>query len=61
MSKAITFLLQVSKQLRALALTEPEIGANLRQIADQMETTAVQLRDKDAVENLAPRQPVPTK
>ena len=61
MSKAITFLLQVSKQLRALALTEPEIGANLRQIADQMETTAVQLRDKDAVENLAPNQPVPTK
>jgi len=44
MNEMIAFLLDAAKQLRELALTEPEIAAELRRLTEELEATAVGLR-----------------
>jgi len=44
MNEMIAFLLDAAEQLRELALTEPEIVAQLRRLAEELEATAVGLR-----------------
>ena len=44
MNEMIAFLLDAAEQLRELALTEPEIAAELRRLAEELEATAVGLR-----------------
>ena len=44
MNDEIAFLLDVAEQLREIALTEPEVAADLRRLAEDIEATAVELR-----------------
>jgi hypothetical protein len=44
MNDQIAFLLDAAEQLRELALTEPEIAAVLRRMADELEAGAVEFR-----------------
>jgi hypothetical protein len=44
MNEEIAFLFDAAEQLRELALTEPQIAANLRRLATELEASAVELR-----------------
>jgi hypothetical protein len=44
MNEEIAFLIEAAEQLRELALTEPQIAADLRRFAADLEATAVELR-----------------
>jgi len=47
MSDEVKFLLDAAEQLREIALSAPDIAAELRRLADELEATAVELgRDR---------------
>jgi hypothetical protein len=56
MNEEIAFLFEAAEQLRELALAEPQIAADLRRLAADVEATAVELRrDRPASGRIDPK------